>query len=119
MAPGVDLMIDATPPLPLPARAVAGHLMVELLPSVHALPAASSRYREKFWVVPDESERTAMLIGVLGRVTPGLIAVIAELFQDVILPSKMSAITGAVSCSGLLRPDRLYDNVIGPITTGK
>ena len=34
-------------------------------------------------------------------------AAIAELFQVVILPWKMFAITGADSCSGLLRPDRL------------
>ena len=81
MAPGVDLMICATPGLPLPARAVAGHLMVELLPSVQSLPPAFSRYREKFCVVPEESERTAMVIGVLGRLVPGLSAVIAELFR--------------------------------------
>ena len=77
------------------------------------------RNREKFWVVPEESERTTMVIGVLGSVTPGLSAAIAALFQLVILPWKMSAMTGADSCSGLLRPDRLYDSVIGPITTGK
>src|SRR5271166_1905297 len=119
MAPGVDLTADATPPLPLPARAVPGHLIVELLPSVHVLGVAVLRNREKFCVVPEESERTTMVIGVLGRVTPGLSAVIAELFQVVILPWKMSAMTGADSCSGLLRPDRLYERVIGPITTGK
>src|ERR1019366_1439260 len=119
MAPGVDLTICATPPLPLPAWLVAGHLIVELLPRVHALPAASTRNLEKLEVVPDESERTAREIGVLGRVTPGLSAAICELFQAVILPWKMPAITGADSCSGLLRPDRLYARVIGPITTGK
>ena len=70
-------------------------------------------------MVPEESERTAMVIAVLGSVTPGLIAAIAELFHVVILPSKMFAMTGAVSCSGLLTPDRLYETVIGPITTGK
>ena len=43
MAPAVDLTIDATPPFWAPARAVDGHLIVELLPSVHALPAAFSR----------------------------------------------------------------------------
>src|SRR5271169_5860175 len=99
MAPGVDLTICATPGLPAPARAVVGHLMVELLPSVHTLGAASLRNRVKFWVVPEESERTTMVIGVLGRVTPGLSAAIAELFQVVILPWKMSAMTGADSCS--------------------
>jgi hypothetical protein len=112
------LMIWATPPLPLPARAVPGHLMVELLPSVHALAAAFSRYKEKFCVVPDESERTAMVIGVLGRLTPELSAAIAELFQDVILPLKISARTVASSFR-LLTPDRLYETVIGPRKTGK
>ena len=111
-------MICATPPLPLPARAVPGHLMVELLPSVHALPPAFSRYREKFCVVPEESERTAMVIGVLGRLTPGLSAAIAELFQDVILPLKMSARIVASSFR-LVTPDRLYETVIGPRKTGK
>src|SRR6516165_9140323 len=85
MAPAVDLTICATPLFPLPARAVDGQEMVELLPRVHTLGTAVSRNKEKFCVVPDESERTAMVIGVLGRVTP----------------------------------DRLYDSVIGPITTGK
>src|SRR5215472_2344728 len=119
MAPGVDLTIDATPPLPLPARAVPGHLMVELLPSVHTVGTAVMRNREKFAVVPEESERTAMVIGWLGSVTPGLSAAIAELFQFVILPWKMFAMTVGDSCSGLLRPDRLYDIVIGPTTSGK
>ena len=79
-------MICATPLLPLPARAVAGHLMIELVPSVHALRrGASTRNWEKFWVVPEESERTAMVIAVLGRVTPGLSAAIAGSFHFVIL----------------------------------
>src|ERR1700751_4844583 len=108
MAPGVDLMICATPPLPMPARAVEGHLMVELLPSVHALPPAFSRYKEKFWVVPDESERTPMGIGVLGRLTPELSAAIAELFHDVILPLKISDRTVASSFR-LETPDKLYE----------
>src|SRR5215831_11284199 len=118
MAPGVDLTICATPPLPLPARAVLGHLMVELVPSVHALPAASTRKLEKFAVVPEESERTAMVIGVLGRLTPELSALSAGSFQVLILPSKMPAMSVAVSFR-LLTPDRLYDIVIGPITSGK
>src|SRR5215471_18777309 len=118
MAPGVDLTICATPPLPLPAWAVLGHLMVELVPSVHALPAASTRKLEKFAVVPDESERTARVIEVLGRLAPELSDLIAGSFQVLILPEKMPAITGASSFR-LLTPDRLYDIVIGPITTGK
>ena len=111
-------MICATPELPLPARELEGHLMVELLPSVHALPAAVCRYKEKFCVVPEESERTAVVIGVLGRLTPGLSAAIAGLFQEVILPPKMSARVVASSFR-LLTPDRLYDTVIGPRKTGK
>src|ERR1700722_1110569 len=118
MGPAVDLMICATPGLPLPARALEGHLMVELLPSVHALPAAFCRYKEKFCVVPEESERTAVVIGVLGRLTPGLSAAFAGLFQEVILPPKMSARVVASSFR-LLTPDRLYETVIGPRKTGK
>ena len=69
-------------------------------------------------MVPEESERTAMVIAVLGSVTPGLSAAIAESFHFVILPSKMLAMTGADSWSGLLRPDRLYETVIGEIRIG-
>src|SRR5580704_7042537 len=114
MAPGVDLMICATPLLPLPAWAVEGHLMIELLPSVHALPPASMRNWEKFWVVPEESERTATVIGVLGRLTPELVALIAGSFQVLILPEKMPAIVVGSSFR-LLTPDRLYETVMGAI----
>src|SRR5215469_11397455 len=119
MAPAVDLMTWATPELPMAAWALDGQLMVEALPSFHALPAASSRNKEKFCVVPDESDRTASVIAVLGSLTPGLIAAISGAFHFVTLAWKMSEITAGVSCSGLLRPDRLYDKVMGPITTGK
>ena len=111
-------MICATPPLPLPARAVPGHLMVELLPSVHTLGTAVLRNREKFCVVPEESERAAMVIGVLGRLTPELIAVIAGSFHLVILPWKMFAMTVGVSFR-LVMPVRLYAIVMGPMMTGK
>src|SRR5579863_4083873 len=118
MAPDVDLMTWATPPLPLAARAVPGHLTVELVPSVHTLGTAVSRNSAKFCVVPEESERTAMVIGVDGRVTPGLADLIAALFQVVILPWKMSAMRVGVSFR-LLTPDRLYASAIGPSRTGK
>src|SRR6476659_7975375 len=118
MAPGVDLTICATPALPLPARAVLGHLMVELVPSVHALPADSTRKLEKFAVVPDESERTARVIAVLGRLAPELSALIAGSFQVLILPEKMPAMVAGDSFR-LLTPDRLYASVIGPTMTGK
>src|SRR5260370_8507153 len=93
MAPAVDLTICATPGLPMPARAVDGHLMVELLPSVHTLGTASLRNRVKFCVVPEESERTAMVIGVLGRLTPELSDARAGWFHLVLLPCKIFAIT--------------------------
>src|SRR5215467_15913737 len=118
MAPGVVLMICATPPLPLPPWAVDGQLMVELVPSFQSVAAPNVRAREKFAVVPDESERTARLIGVLGRLTPGLSALIAESFQVLILPWKMFAIVG-MSSFRWLTTERLYDIVIGPSMTGK
>src|SRR5215469_5258587 len=118
MAPGVDLMICATPPLPLPARAEAGHLIVELLPSVQTLGTAVSRNSEKFCVVPEESERTAGVMVVEGSETPELRAVIAGSFHFVILPWKMFAITVASSFR-LLTPDRLYATEIGPSRMGK
>src|SRR6266702_305161 len=106
MAPAVDLMICATPPLPLPPRLAAGQLMVELLPSFHTPGAASTRNWLKFSVVPEESERRAMVIDVLGRLTPGLSDLIAGSFHVLILAWKMSAMTGAVSFR-FLTPDRL------------
>ena len=58
-------------------------------------------------VVPDESERWMTVIAVLGRLTPGFSDLIAELFQDVILPLKMSAITAPVSFRPVFTPGRL------------
>src|SRR5579859_2031289 len=118
MAPGVLLTICATPPLPLPACALEGQLMVELLPSFQTLGAAVWRNSEKFAVVPEESERTARLIGVLGSLTPGLSALIAGSLQLLILPWKMFAMVGASSFR-VVTPGRLYDMVIGPRRTGK
>src|SRR5437773_314378 len=117
MAPGVDLMICATPPLPSPPRLFAGQEMVELVPSFQTPGAPSTRNCEKFWVVPEESERWAMVIAVLGRLTPGLSALIAESFHFVILAWKMSAMTGAVNFR-LLTPERLYETVIGLMRMG-
>src|SRR5262249_57327421 len=116
-AGGVALPVSPPPPLPLPPRLVAGQEMVESLPSFQ-FGAASTRNWEKFLVVPEESERRAMVTGVLGSVTPGLSALIAGSFHFLILPWKRSAMTGADSFR-LLTPDRLYETVIGPITTGK
>src|SRR4249919_2318518 len=118
MAPAVDLTICATPPLPLPPRLLAGQLMVEPVPSFHTPGAPWTRKFEKFDVVPEESERRAMVTVVLGRLTPGLIDLIAGSFHFVILAWKMFAMTGASSFRALT-PGRLYETVIGPTTLGK
>src|ERR1043166_10107143 len=111
-------MICATPPLPLPPRLLAGQLMVEPLPSFHTPGAPSTRNWEKFAVVPEESERRAIVIAVPGSLTPGLSALIAGSFHFVIFAWKMLAMTSGDSWS-LLTPGRLYDKVIGPMMTGK
>ena len=69
-------------------------------------------------MVPEESERTTRVIGVLGRLAPELIALIAGSSQVLIVPWKMPARTAAVSFR-LLTPDRLYAIAIGPTCTGK
>src|SRR5215472_9282325 len=106
MAPGVLLTICAIPPLPLPPWLVAGQEMVELLPSFQ-FGAESTRNWEKFAVVPEESERRAITIVVLGSLTPGFSAAIAGSFHFVILAWKIFASVGPDSCSGLLSPVRL------------
>ena len=70
--------------------------MVELLPRVQALGAESCRNKVKLAVVPEESDRTARVIGVLGRLTPALSALMAGSFQVLILPEKMPAMVAGV-----------------------
>ena len=100
-------MICATPLLPLPPWLLAGQLMVESLPSFQTPGAPSTRNSEKFWVVPEESERWAMVIEVLGSLTPGFCAAIFGSFHLVILAWKMPAMIGASSFRSLWTPDRL------------
>src|ERR1700729_3123905 len=118
MAPAVDLTICATPPLPSPPRLLEGQLMVELVPGFHTLGTASCRNKEKFAVVPEESERRGIGIAGLGSLAPGVIFAIAGSFHFVILAWKMSAMTVGVSFR-VVTPGRLYDIVIGPMMTGK
>ena len=61
----------------------------------------------KPFVVPDESERCTTVIVVLGRLTPGFSAAIAELFHFVIFPRKMFASVGPSSFRPVLMPDTL------------
>src|ERR1700728_432180 len=104
MAPEVALTAAATPLPPLAACAVFGKETVEALPSFQAPPAAFTRYSEKFCVVPEESERTVGVIVVLGRLTPGLSALIAGSLQVVMVPWKMPARTVASSFSPVTPP---------------
>ncbi len=87
-------------------RAVDGKVIVDAVPSFHALPAASTMYWEKLAVVPEESERTTRVIAVLGRLTPGLSALIAASSQVLIVPWKMPARV-AGSSFRVLMPGRL------------
>src|ERR1700676_1072166 len=93
MAPAVALMAWATPLPPLAPWAVDGNETMELVPSFQALPAASTRNWEKLAVVPEESERTTMVIGVLGRDMPALSALIAGSLQVLMVPWKIPAMT--------------------------
>src|ERR1035438_7439379 len=97
----VALTAAATALPPSLAWADFGKEMIEEGPSDQALPAASTRYWEKFAVVPEESERTSRLIALLGRLALGLRALIAGSFQVVILPEKMPARTVASSFRSL------------------
>src|ERR1700712_3379737 len=106
MAPGVLLTIESTPPLPVPPRLLEGQLIVELVPSFHTPGAELTRNWEKFCVVPEESDRRAMVIAVLGSLALGLSAVIAGSFQVLIWPWKILAIVGP-SILRPVTPDRL------------
>jgi hypothetical protein len=76
--------------------------MIEEVPSFQELPAASTRYWEKFCVVPEESERTATVIGMAGRLSPGLSVLIAGSSQALIWPWKISARVVASSLRPLM-----------------
>src|SRR5689334_21222279 len=100
-------MICATPLLPLPHWLFAGQLMVESLPSFQTLGAPSTRNSEKFWWVPEESERWAMVIAVLGSFIPGFCDAIYGSFHFLILAWKIPAIVDASSIRPLFMTGRL------------
>src|SRR5262245_59138296 len=118
MEPSVALMIEVTPGLPLPPWLPSGHVTVEPAPSFQIEPAAFVRYVVKFCVVPELSERRAIVIFVDGSFTPGLSAAIAGSFQVVMSPWKILASVGGVNFRGLVTPDTLYDTVMGAVTVG-
>src|SRR4051794_26489450 len=118
MAPSVDFTIDETPGLPLPPWLPSGQVTVDPEPSFHTEPAAFARYPVKLCVVPELSERRAMVIFVDGSLTPALSAAMARSFQVVTSPWKIFASVAAVNFSGLLTLETLYDTVIGALTVG-
>src|ERR1700760_558949 len=82
--PGVDLSLAATPSEPLAPRP-PGAFQVLSWSKVQSLFATPARYLVKLSVVPDESDRCRVWIGVAGRVTPLFWLAIAWSFHLVIL----------------------------------
>src|SRR5947209_1273265 len=96
----------ATPELPFPP-VPTGHLTILPFPTdAFQAGLTSDRYVVNPWVVPEESDRWATVIAVLGRFMPGLSALIAGSFHDLTLPTKMFAIVGPSSFSPVLIPGR-------------
>ncbi len=70
------------------------------------------------YVVPELSERWAIVIAVLGSDTPLLSAAIAGSFHLVICPMKIFASVGPSMCRRFLTPGRLYMIAVPPSTHG-
>src|SRR5438105_13961138 len=117
MPPSADLMIWATPALPLPPWVSAGRLTVDPASSVQVGDAAL-RYLVKFSVVPDESDRWATVIPLDGSLASGFRALMAGSSQVLICRWKILAMVSASSLS-LSTPVRLNDTVMGAATVGK
>src|SRR6267142_3202360 len=94
MAPGVALTTASTPALLAPALnwAVVGQVGTVPAPIFDLNSGlAVERNVVKMYVVPEPSDRWTIVIGVFGRFTPGLSALISALFHAASLPWKMSA----------------------------
>src|SRR3984893_3390772 len=94
MPPAVLLTTASTPALLAPALnwAVVGQVGPVPAPILDLNSGLTvERNVVKMYVVPEPSERCTMVIGVFGRVTPGLSALISALFQAASLPWKMAA----------------------------
>ena len=107
MAPGVRVIVPATPELPLPP-APAGKLTNVPAPtlSFHA-GETFVKYDVNAYVSPDASEREIAAIPCDGSCLPGFSFVMRGSDQLVILPRKMSAMTGPVSLRSLPAAGRL------------
>src|SRR5256885_1501720 len=97
----------ATPALPLPPRPT-GHATDLPLPTrdFHS-GLILERYSVKMYVVPEPSDRCATEMRPPGRRIPGFSFASWGSFQVLILPRKMSAMTGPVRCSPVLTPGTL------------
>src|SRR3954464_9250590 len=112
-------MAAATPSLPLAPVVPAGHLTSLSTPTLDLNSGEyAARKPVKPFVVPEESERWTTVIFVAGRLTPGLSALMAGSFHDVILRRKMSAAVVPSSLRPLSTPLTLYEMVIPPKNIG-
>src|SRR5260370_15514045 len=120
MAPAVPLTTPSTPALLAPALnwAVVGHVGPVPAPILDLNSGLTvDRNVVKMYVVPEPSERWTTVIGVEGRLTPGLSALISALFQAESLPWKMSARVWALRCR-FVRPGRLKMTATAPRAVG-
>src|SRR5438094_5032162 len=109
MPPAVLLTTASTPALFAPALnwALVGHVGPVPAPILDLNSGLTvDRNVVKMYVVPEPSERWTIVIGVEGRLTPGLSALISALFQAESLPWKMSARVCALRCRFVM-PGRL------------
>ena len=120
MPPAVLLTTASTPALFAPALnwAVVGHVGPVPAPILDLNSGLTvDRYVVTIYVVPEPSERWTIVIGVEGRLTPGLSALISALFQAESLPWKMSARVWALRCR-FVRPGRLKMTATEPRAVG-
>src|SRR6476659_1283190 len=98
MPPSVDWTACWIPwDLALPCPVLPCHTLSGF--AVHTVGAAAARYFWKLLDVPDESDRKKTVIGVLGRLAPLLMALMAGSFQVLIWPRKIFAMTSGVRTS--------------------
>src|SRR5882672_4751972 len=120
MPPAVLLTTWSTPALFAPALnwAVVGQVGPVPAPILDLNSALTvDRYVVKMYVVPEPSERWTIVIGVDGRLTPGLSALISALFQAESLPRKMSARVWALRFR-LVTPGTLKMTATAPRAVG-
>src|SRR3954467_4653707 len=97
MAPSFFLTELETPSEPFSAEP-PGAFQTLSWSNVQSAVAVFDRYLVKLSVVPELSERCTARIGVAGRVTPALSAMMAASFHLVTLPAKIFASVAGENC---------------------